>query len=466
MIFFAGCATNATNRVLVEHCGVRSTPIVIDGDLSDWPYGTTVTADDHFLFFKIELPDPVTIQTADRTHIIELDFDHNIRTGRRIVLSEDESFGIDLELVYTPETTSEGTVVVTIMGDGTRVTNDHSVVDVVTAPTYASRSFEIRISRRGTRDLLNFDATSRVAGRILSREPAGEGVETLATFESGTLTSAAESDFRASVSLPDKPEGAVRVVSWNVWGSAPMKNPKTFGRILRALDPDVMLLQEWDDADEATLIAWYRRHVTETSGWHAKAGPLGVRIVSRHSLEFVDFDSITVNEDPVGFTAISVMTPLGNVLFGSTHLKCCGTKDSPEEQRRQAEATAITSFLRELPLEQRRMLVLGGDINLVGSRKPLDILASGLDADETGLSPARTPILGDAAFYTWTYPGQHFAPGRLDWLLYSDSTLEVVSAFVLDTARLSDAALRHSELERQDSRASDHLPVVVDVRRR
>ena len=56
-----------------------------------------------------------------------------------------------------------------------------------------------------------------------------------------------------------------------------------------------------------------------------------------------------------------------------------------------------------------------------------------------------------------------FTQGRLDWILYSDSTLKVVNAFTLDTARLSDAALERMGFERDDSRASDHLPVVVDV---
>ena len=59
-----------------------------------------------------------------------------------------------------------------------------------------------------------------------------------------------------------------------------------------------------------------------------------------------------------------------------------------------------------------------------------------------------------------------FSPGRLDWILYSDATLEVVNAFVLNTDKLSARALADAGLESEDTQASDHLPVVVDVRRK
>jgi hypothetical protein len=41
-----------------------------------------------------------------------------------------------------------------------------------------------------------------------------------------------------------------------------------------------------------------------------------------------------------------------------------------------------------------------------------------------------------------------------------------VQAFALDTARLTDEALAKSGLERDDTDASDHLPIVMDLRAR
>ena len=57
----------------------------------------------------------------------------------------------------------------------------------------------------------------------------------------------------------------------------------------------------------------------------------------------------------------------------------------------------------------------------------------------------------------------YFPPGRLDYIVYSDSTAEMRQSFVLDTAILSDAALDAAGLRRSDSLASDHLPVVLDI---
>ena len=130
------------------------------------------------------------------------------------------------------------------------------------------------------------------------------------------------------------------------------------------------------------------------------------------------------------------------------------------------EARAIQAAVVNLPEEKRQMVVLGGDINLVGARDPLDLMAERLDADGTDLTPAQAPTLGSSAFYTWCWEASPFAPGRLDWNLYSDSTLEVANAFAMDTTRLSNHSLEAYELERNDSRASDHLPLVVDVRKR
>lgn len=55
------------------------------------------------------------------------------------------------------------------------------------------------------------------------------------------------------------------------------------------------------------------------------------------------------------------------------------------------------------------------------------------------------------------------APG-LDYALLSDSVLMLSRSLVFDTERFSEAGLARLGLRRADSRASDHLPVVVDFR--
>jgi hypothetical protein len=84
-----------------------------------------------------------------------------------------------------------------------------------------------------------------------------------------------------------------------------------------------------------------------------------------------------------------------------------------------------------------------------------------LDADGSPLTIARPAVLGDEElFYTFGIRGLR---SRLDYITYSDNSLKVVNAFVLDTAILDPASLKAMGLEPDDSAATDHLPVVLDL---
>jgi endonuclease/exonuclease/phosphatase family metal-dependent hydrolase len=72
-------------------------------------------------------------------------------------------------------------------------------------------------------------------------------------------------------------------------------------------------------------------------------------------------------------------------------------------------------------------------------------------------------LLGDRLMTTWRDDPSPFSAGRLDYVLTSPSTLGVPQTFVVDTRRLSDGALAMMGLDRTDSAASDHMPLVVDL---
>jgi hypothetical protein len=66
---------------------------------------------------------------------------------------------------------------------------------------------------------------------------------------------------------------------------------------------------------------------------------------------------------------------------------------------------------------------------------------------------------------TWIDAGSSFPPGRLDYAFVTDSVLDIDHEFVLHTPALPDAALQRHGLQAGDTNtASDHLPVVIDVR--
>jgi endonuclease/exonuclease/phosphatase family metal-dependent hydrolase len=146
------------------------------------------------------------------------------------------------------------------------------------------------------------------------------------------------------------------------------------------------------------------------------------------------------------------------------HLKCCGTAGSAEDKTRMAQAAKINETWRSaLARDGSKVRVLGGDLNLVGSRAPLETLLAGLDSDGSALAVANPQILGDAAELTWRDGKTEFPPGRLDYIAYSGATAEVAQAFVVDTGRFSAKALASMGLDSDDTGASDHLPVVVDL---
>jgi endonuclease/exonuclease/phosphatase family metal-dependent hydrolase len=167
----------------------------------------------------------------------------------------------------------------------------------------------------------------------------------------------------------------------------------------------------------------------------------------------------------VRFIAGIVETPAGDMGVASVHLKCCGSAESPEDERRLAEAESINAELAQA-FAEAPIRVVGGDLNLVGSPEAMHVLRSGLDVDGADLTVAEALVLGDRIATTWSNPRGRFAPSRLDFALVGDAAAGVSQAFVLDSRILTNAALSEAGLEGADTDASDHLPLVVDIRPR
>jgi hypothetical protein len=103
-------------------------------------------------------------------------------------------------------------------------------------------------------------------------------------------------------------------------------------------------------------------------------------------------------------------------------------------------------------------VVVIGDYNLVGSRKPLDIL------ETAGLSELLLLGVDKRAAFTWRglRKEESFWPGRLDLVTYDHAALRPAGGFLIDTSSLSKKSLRDLRLLAHDSEASDHLMMVAD----
>jgi endonuclease/exonuclease/phosphatase family metal-dependent hydrolase len=448
--------------------------VTVDGRLSDWPDGVAVLADPNYLYFKLGLETEASLMNSADTLTLLLDADGKNSTGARLTDPPAvSSMGVDVEIQFSPAGEQGGVAAFVHDSSGRRtaVTNDQ--IGLVVSPTHASQWFEVRISRHpdGLPALADTLAGS-TSGKAMFTLAEGGRIVGWSDPEVFLRPAAAKTAQAADVSIPPKAPGSIRVVSWSVLKATPMTNPGPFARVLTALAPDIILVQQWDNADAATLQAWCTALLTGEGEWHARsATALGVGIISRYPVEALGPDSITISgadqPTPVRWVAGLVRTPVGDAAVASVHLACCGSMGSPEDVHRLAEARAVNDAMRRaLGGMGPGVRLIAGNMNLVGSRPPLDAIRAGLDTDGSDLNVAEPFVLGDAAQFTWRDPRSPFPVGRLDYCVFSDAFADAVQAFVFDTRGLSEAALARIGLDREDTVATDHLPVVVDLKPR
>jgi len=452
-------------------------PIVLDGEFDEWSEDVEATADGHYLYVRMRVPDERTLQGGGATTRLLLDLDGDSATGQKVKVNGAPALGMDLDIVFSPQKDGRrvsGMAITTFGKKGESGTVDHKALDFTFAPTYAAREFEVRLARRAelAEPMHTAWRDAQTVRGVVRAQPERGGKQrdvSVFTLELPPLGDAA-SRTSADLELPPTAAGSIRVVSWNVEHESPNNNPAPFGRILTALDPDIVLLQEWKGS-VADFETWFSTHVPSPEPWRAVTFPdLGVAVVARHPTFPVTEERVMPHAKvngrarPVRFVAARVTTPMGDVIASTLHLKCCGTKGSWEDQVRTVEAGSINRFLRKAVSKwPEASVVIAGDMNLVGTRPPLDTLREDLDTDGSDLDVLEPLVLGDNSTYTWTKPGR-FSTGRLDFAVVSDAATEVEQTFTFDTARLPQRALENAHLRQFDSVCSDHRPMVMDLR--
>ncbi len=292
-----------------------------------------------------------------------------------------------------------------------------------------------------------------------------------ADFSTGRLPLALSSEpvrVEAPRSLKRGDSSHLRLVTYNVLFDGCFERPAPFRRILRAIDPDVLSLQEiYTHSLEETraLIA----SILPGAAWHTAGSGQGP-IVSRYPIK----DSGPMGGAGRGSWAL-IEAPAGEFLVINPHPPCC-----EDDAGRRREFDAIAAWVRDARASGRLThgtpIVIAGDMNLVGESRQLATLLSGEISDAATYGPSAAPdgdgtALADAMpyhltgreAYTWRGDEGAFAPGRLDYVVYSDSVLRLAHSFVLWTPDLPDDYLAAAGLQRDDTAvASDHLPVVAD----
>lgn len=471
------CSAVVTALALVSQPALAEAPYAVDGLIEDWgdaaPAWTDaigngeridigrvwVRSDAERVTLRFEVAQHINLQSANEVTLI-IDGDGDASTGQSV-----QGLGAEVSWTFGRK---KGTM---WRGDGAKSIGQ-SDIGLRQAPTVSSGQFEISLLRRVA------DGTALIPGPVASLVLVdGSGEKGDRAPDEGAIRVAlsdAAPPPPLPVSLERRRPDDVRILTWNVLFDGLFKRPAPFIRVLRAVDPDIICFQEiWshtaaDAADHVSLAipeaTWHGAHTTE-----------GI-IVSRYPI----LESQAVDEAGNYWALVDLPDDryAADMSVVSAHPPCCD-----KEKERQRELDAIAAWVRDLAtpggreIPQGTPIVVAGDMNLVGSERQLRTLLAGEIVDEATFGPSRPPdwdgtpladamprLAGGRDTYTWRDATSPFAPGRLDYIVYSDSVARLGNAFVLATESLDAETLMRYGLRAGDTlEASDHLPVVADL---
>jgi len=455
--------------------------VVLDGAFDDWdgaaPKATDPTGDATGAFDL----ERVTVRTAGTAVFVHLGLAEretgpvNLQSGA----ADEGTLVISLETETGARAvfdTREKGVAMTTAGGREREAG-WAAIGYTGLPTYASDAYELRFdasllgAKVGETLTIGFGGSDELS-EPLSVELVGETPAPV-----------------ADAAWERHPDAAVRVVSFNTLrgGLVDPDRSRRIIRMLRAVNPDVICFQEeWETSpelaeailnDEAVGLGGGRergadgRTMDEDRGgdpgaWRVFSEGNGCLVATR----------LPATQVPAGdgrYAAAMLDLPGGGSLMAmSVHFKCCGYARSEEDERRIAEAEEVARTIASVreagddsPFADHRDagVLVFGDWNLVGSRRPLDVLTRD-EPSGAGLAGVELLDLNGRSAVTWYNERSAFSPGRLDLLAVSDDNMRVHRSFVVNTRFMHPRVLAAMNLTPQDSAlASDHLMLVADL---
>ena len=449
-------------------------PIVIDGLFDDWqevpvtitdPEGDynyddwaelKITNDDDFIFFKISLHSEETLLQNWNNFYLYIDADKDSLTGHPFR-------GMGAELAWhfgyrTGQYFEQDGIIDLWQND----------ITLRQAPTVTSTEFEIAIAR----------------GSFVLSDPDSIAVIFSSFYDTGDYMpdswGGVVYQLDTTVVGPAEPilleKTGTRLVTYNTLYTGilePDRQPK-FQRIIQALDPDIIALQEHSEWNEIgdIISSWFPEDT-----WYQGYTFRDLVVLSKYP---IINQANLISSERTMCALLQTDDPINPyLLILNSHFSCCDNDDDRQEQ-----VDELVQVLREWRLNDNGPFDLPegtpmfhvGDFNFVGYREQIETVTAGniqdegnygndfpLDWDGTAITDLFSRQTHKRMAYTWRSDGSSFNPGKLDYLLYTDSNLSILNHFVLNTLVMPDSVLNEWELEAEDTNeASDHLPIIVD----
>ena len=322
----------------------------------------------------------------------------------------------------------------------------------IVGPTYAQDEFEIQI------DLGKFDVKP---GRSVSIQ--FDGSDQLSAPVSYTFSSPSIAPKRRSTGrLADTD---VRVVSLNTFfgGLNDEKRIDKIGRLLNFADADIYCFQEEWNTPDIDKVMNRLMPLENGSQWNVHKVNRGSTVIaSKYPMK-----ALPASNNHYTVACIEIKGKRLYVI--SIHLSAMGYINSREDSSRLWQSKEIMETIAGInngqydqgDLTSKPGIVIVGDFNLVGSRKPLDIM---LDNKNDKLENWMVPNLIGESIITWSgaKPNASFTSGKLDYIVYSPESLLPKNGFLLDSSLLNQTELKQFKLNTDDSKATDHILIITD----
>jgi len=449
-------------------------PIVIDGLFDDWqevpvtitdPEGDynyddwaelKITNDDDFIFFKISLHSEETLLQNWNNFYLYIDADRDSLTGHPFR-------GLGAELAWhfgyrTGQYFEQDGIIDLWQND----------ITLRQAPTVTSTEFEIAIAR----------------GSFVLSDPDSIAVIFSSFYDTGDYMpdswGGVVYQLDTTVVGPAEPilleKTGTRLVTYNTLNTGILESDRQpkFQRIIQALDPDIIALQEHSEWNEIgdIISSWFPEDT-----WYQGYTFRDLVVLSKYP---IINQANLISSERTMCALLQTDDPINPyLLILNSHFSCCDNDDDRQEQ-----VDELVQVLREWRLNDNGPFDLPegtpmfhvGDFNFVGYREQIETVTAGniqdegnygsdfpLDWDGTAITDLFSRQTHKRMAYTWRSDGSSFNPGKLDYVLYTDSNLSILNHFVLNTLAMPDSILNEWELEAEDTNeASDHLPRIVD----